>query len=48
MKKYIPDLFMTAGAGAISYGAYMVYPAAGVVIAGVLVLAAGLKMAAIS
>lgn len=38
---WLPDALMTAGAGAASYGAWMVYPPAGFIVGGVFALAAG-------
>jgi hypothetical protein len=36
-----PDAFMVAGAGAVAYGAWMIYPAAGFIVGGILTLVAG-------
>lgn len=44
MKKYaaaIPDALVVAGSVAISYGAGLLHPAAGAIVAGVLMIAAG-------
>jgi hypothetical protein len=38
---WLPDALMTAGAGAASYGAWMVYPPAGFIVGGLFGLAAG-------
>jgi hypothetical protein len=43
--KHIPDVFLIAGAGAISYGAWLIYEPAGFVVAGLLALIAGVRMA---
>ena len=40
-----PDALMAAGAGGISYGAWLVYQPAGFIVAGVLVLTAGVLAA---
>lgn len=47
MKKYIPDVLMIGGAAIMSAGAYVWHPAIGLVVAGVLMLIAGLKLARI-
>lgn len=41
----VPDALMMAGAGGLSYGAWLVYEPAGWMVGGGLVLVAGLKMA---
>jgi len=41
----IPDALMIGGAAALSYGAWLVYPAAGFVVAGLLSLTAGILSA---
>lgn len=38
---WIPDGLMVCGAGAVAYGAGMVYPPAGFVVGGLFLLAAG-------
>jgi len=38
---WMPDAMMIGGAGAISYGAGLVYPPAGYVVGGLLAVAAG-------
>ncbi len=45
MKQHIPDLLLIAGAGLLSYGAWLVLPAAGFVVGGSLVLIQGIIMA---
>lgn len=42
---WFPDTLMTAGAGAVSYGASLVYHPAGFVVGGVFLLAAGVLLA---
>lgn len=41
----LPDVLMIGGAVALSYGAWLVYPAAGFVVAGLLSMAAGILSA---
>lgn len=41
----LPDALMIGGAAALSYGAWLAYPAAGFAVAGVLSLAAGVLTA---
>jgi hypothetical protein len=41
----LPDALMIGGAAALSYGAWLVYPAAGFVVAGALSVAAGVLTA---
>lgn len=42
---WLPDVLMTAGAGAASYGAWLVYPPAGFIVGGAFALAAGWLLA---
>lgn len=42
---WMPDACMTAGAGAVAYGASLVYQPAGYVVGGVFLLAAGWLLA---
>lgn len=42
---WIPDALMTGGAGAVAYGASLVYQPAGFVVGGVFLLAAGWLLA---
>jgi hypothetical protein len=42
--KYTPDLLLISGAGLLSYGAWLVYQPSGFVVAGILVIYAGLKL----
>jgi hypothetical protein len=37
----VPDALLLAGAGSLSYGAWLIYPPAGFLVAGALLLAAG-------
>lgn len=46
LKKFIPDLLVIAGAAAVSYGAWLAWAPAGFIVAGVLALYAGLRLAA--
>lgn len=39
--KHIPDLLLVAGAGLLSYGAWLVYQPAGFIVGGLLVLVSG-------
>lgn len=41
----VPDGLMMAGAGALSYGAWLIYQPAGWLVGGALVLVAGVKLA---
>lgn len=43
--RQMPDAFMLAGAGGVSYGAWLVYEPAGYIAAGALALVAGVLMA---
>ena len=45
MKKYLPDALLIAGAASVSFGAWMAWPPAGFIIAGVLAIVAALKLA---
>lgn len=45
MKKHIPDVLMIAGAASMSAGAYAWHPAIGLIVAGVLLLIAGINLA---
>ena len=42
---WLPDALMTAGAGAVAYGASLVYQPAGYVVGGLFLLAAGWLLA---
>jgi hypothetical protein len=44
--KLLPDLLLVGGAAGVSYGAWLAYPPAGFIIAGALLIVAGLKLAA--
>jgi hypothetical protein len=41
--KYFPDILLTSGALILSYGAWLVYPPAGFISIGLLMLITGLK-----
>lgn len=43
--KYLPDVLLISGAGLLSYGAWCIYPPAGYMTAGVLLLIQGIKQA---
>lgn len=45
MKSLIPDAVMILGWGGVSYGAWLIMPAAGFIVGGALAIAAGIKMA---
>lgn len=45
MKSYIPDALLIAGAGLLSYGAWLVYEPAGYIVGGVLVLTQAVYLA---
>jgi hypothetical protein len=45
MKKYLPDVMLMAGAGCFSYGAWSAWPPAGWLVAGALLIAAGIQIA---
>lgn len=47
MKKYLPDALMTAGAVSVSAGAYILHPALGLIVAGLLMVISGFKLAGI-
>lgn len=42
---WLPDALMTAGAGGVAYGAWMVYPPAGYIVGGLFCLAGGWLLA---
>jgi hypothetical protein len=45
MQKFIhalPDALIVAGAAGVSYGAWLIYPAAGFIVGGLLVMAGGI------
>ena len=45
MKKLLPDALLILGAGSLSYGAWSVWPPAGWLVAGALLIIAGLQIA---
>ncbi len=42
--KYLPDLLLIAGTGALCYGSWLVYQPTGFIVGGILVIYAGLKL----
>lgn len=44
MKKLLPDVLLVAGAGSISYGAWLAWPPAGWLVAGALLVLAGIQL----
>jgi hypothetical protein len=47
MKKVLPDILLVLGAGSLSCGAWLAWPPAGYLVAGVLLLIAGIQLARI-
>ena len=45
MKNILPDLFIVSGAVSVSYGSFLIYEAAGFVVAGLLSIAIGIQAA---
>lgn len=45
LKAALPDVLLIAGAGGLSYGAWLTYQPAGFIVAGALAIVAGLKLA---
>lgn len=45
MKKLIPDALLIAGAGSVSFGAWLAYPPAGFILGGAMAIYAGIKAA---
>ena len=45
MKKLLPDVLLLSGAAGVSYGAWLAWSPAGFVVAGTLLIVAGLKLA---
>jgi len=45
MKKMLPDALLLLGAGSLTYGSWMAWPPAGYLVAGVMLLAAGIQLA---
>lgn len=45
--KHIPDALLITGAGSISAGAWMAWQPAGLLVAGVLMIFAGIKLAGV-
>jgi hypothetical protein len=48
MKKILPDLLLLSGAGLLSYGSWLIYPPAGFVVGGILVLIQGVMMSRVA
>lgn len=46
LKRLLPDALLVVGAAGVSYGFWLVAPAAGFIVAGALAIVAGLKLAA--
>jgi hypothetical protein len=47
MKKILPDALLIAGTAAVSYGAWLAWNPLGYIVAGALVIVAGLKLASL-
>lgn len=45
LSKLLPEVFLVSGAVAVSYGAWLAYKPAGFVVAGVLAIYAGIRLA---
>ncbi len=45
LKKLLPDFLLIAGAGSVSFGAWLAYNPAGYLVAGVLLIVAGIQLA---
>jgi len=45
MKKHLPDVLLMLGAGSLAYGAWLAWAPAGWLVAGVLLIAAGIQIA---
>lgn len=45
MKKVLPDILLLLGAGSLSYGAWLAWAPAGYLVAGVMLLGAGIQLA---
>lgn len=43
--KLVPDLLLVIGSASISFGAWLVFPPAGYIVGGFLILVAGVKLA---
>lgn len=48
LKAWLPDVLLVAGAASVSYGAWMIYPAAGFIVCGALAIYAGVSLARVS
>lgn len=47
MKKYLPDTLLIVGFASVSFGSWLIYMPAGYLVAGVLAIVAGLKLASL-
>ena len=47
MKKLLPDALLIAGAAGVSYGAWLAWVPLGFIVAGALLIVAGLKLASL-
>ncbi len=45
LQKVLPDLLLVTGSASISFGAWLVFPPAGYIVGGFLILVAGVKLA---
>lgn len=45
LQKVLPDLLLVTGSASISFGAWLVFPPAGFIVGGFLLLATGVKLA---
>jgi hypothetical protein len=45
MKKHLPDVLLVAGSASVSYGAWVAWPPAGFLVAGALLIIAGIQIA---
>ena len=45
MKRLLPDVTLLLGAGSLSYGAWLAWAPAGYLVAGMMLLAAGIQLA---
>lgn len=45
LKNLAPDAMLVAGAAAVSYGAWLVYQPAGIIVGGAFLIYAGLRLA---
>lgn len=45
MKKLLPDVLLLLGAGSLTYGAWLAWPPAGYLVAGVMLIGGGIQLA---